>query len=112
MKHNNHKALKNALEADKGKAGMFYRSCTNDEAIIAAGILPLQPFLQNITYINEESSLMEMAGVLHSLNVPVRCMRVSFVLTSAQVFFDWEIMADPFQPTRSVLRIIPGTGGG
>lgn len=58
-------------DAKDAKLGAYYGSCMDEAAIDKAGSAPLKPLLAEIAGVKDAKSLMEVAGKLHPLGVPV-----------------------------------------
>ena len=80
------------MEADQGKAGVFYRACMDTATIDSLGAKPLKPYLDAIDGINSQDDLVSVIAMLQEINVPA--------------YFDWQVMADPRDPTRYVLALL------
>jgi putative endopeptidase len=86
------KELRTEVEADQGKAGVFYRACMDTATIDSLGAKPLKPYLDAIDGINSQDDLVSVIAMLQEINVPA--------------YFDWQVMADPRDPTRYVLALL------
>jgi len=86
------KELRDAVATDKGKAGVFYRSCMDTATIEKQGAKPLQPYLEAIDNIKTHEDLIRVIAMLQKINVAV--------------YFDWQVMADPTEPTRYVFAVL------
>jgi putative endopeptidase len=86
------KELRDAVASDKGKAGIFYRSCMDTATIEKLGVEPLQPYLEAIDAIKTHEDLIRVIAMLQKINVAV--------------YFDWQVMADPTEPTRYVFAVL------
>ncbi|KAJ1492675.1 hypothetical protein T484DRAFT_1930886 [Baffinella frigidus] len=86
------KELKKEVEADKGKVGEFYRACMDTATIDKLGAKPLKPYLDAIDAIKTQDDLVGVIGMFQEVNVPV--------------YFDWQVMADPKDPTRYVVALL------
>ena len=71
---------------------MFYRSCMDTSTIEKLGSTPLQPYLEAIDAIKTHDDLIDVIAMLQKINVAV--------------YFDWQVMADPTEPTRYVFAIL------
>ena len=49
LSERNNEVLRGILEADTGRAGNYYKACMDEAAVDAAGVEPLQPYLDKIT---------------------------------------------------------------
>ena len=86
------KELRDAVATDKGKAGIFYRSCMDTETIEKLGATPLEPYLEAIDAIKTHEDLIKVIAMLQKINVAA--------------YWDWQVMADPTEPTRYVFAIL------
>jgi len=86
------KELRSAVEKDTGKAGTFYRACMDTKTIESLGARPLKPYLDVIDGINTHDDLIATIAMLQKISVAV--------------YFDWQVMADPTDPTRYVFAIL------
>jgi len=86
--------LRAEVEKDAGMAGTFYRACMDTATVESLGGKPLKPYLDAIDAITDHKSLVGVIAMLQAINVPV--------------YFDWQIMADPKQPSRYVLGLLDG----
>lgn len=53
------------------KARRFYGACMDEAAVEAAGLASLQPWLQRFDQVGDSQQLLQLAGELHRLQVPV-----------------------------------------
>jgi len=74
------------VEKDAGMAGVFYRACMDTPTIERLGGEPLRPYLAAIDAIHDHDSLISVIASLQKINVPV--------------YFDWQVMSDPREPSR------------
>lgn len=86
------KELRDAVANDKGKAGIFYRSCMDTRSINKLGATPLEPYLSAIDEIKTHADLINVIGMLQQISIAV--------------YFDWQVMADPTEPTRYVFALL------
>mmetsp|Transcript_38149 Transcript_38149/g.90131 ORF Transcript_38149/g.90131 Transcript_38149/m.90131 type:complete len:744 (+) Transcript_38149:96-2327(+) len=84
--------LRKAVENDDGKAGTFYRACMDTATIERLGAQPLKVWLDKIDRIKDHAGLIQVVAELQ--------------LISIAAYFDWQVMADPTDPSRYVFALL------
>lgn len=90
----NKQRLKTLVSEDKGKVGMYYRSCMDLETINKRGVAPLRPYLLEIDTIHTRQELLDVVALLHQRNIAA--------------FFDWDVIADPYRPGKNGFNLVQG----
>jgi len=86
--------MRNAVEADSGVVGTYYRSCMNEDAINKLGNKPLQPWLKRIDEVKDMKSLTNLLVYLGNHN--------------NGAFFGWSVTADSQHPETRAFYLSPG----